>query len=74
MPDFHYFDTPLDSVASKMMECIPDTQGYHICRFKKRTFGGGGGGGGGGVGLSYLTSKLFVCEGAPLIKCNGGGK
>ena len=22
--------------------------------------------------VAYFTSELFVCEGAPLIKCNGG--
>ena len=35
---------------------------------KRHTLWGGGGGG----GVSYFTSELFVCEGARLIKCDGG--
>ena len=27
---------------------------------------------GGEGGVSYFTSELFLCEGAPLIKCKGG--
>ena len=26
-----------------------------------------------GEGVSYFTSEFFVCEGAPIIKCNVGG-
>ena len=44
--------------------------GLSYLQIQKR--GHSGRGGGGDVGVSYFTSKLFVCEGAPLIKCNEG--
>ena len=57
------------ATINKSLSCIV---GLPYLQIQKR--GHFGRGGGGGVGVSYFTSGLFVCEGEPLIKCNGEKK